>query len=378
MSEPVRIDYLMILRKIVIFLLLILPFFAVPAGSSPFELPKVIIFSIASGIIMILFILKRDKQVSIRDLSGYIPHFIIATVTFYHLIFIRTDISIWGNSYRLQGIFLLWNLIIFSVLSAKIKTDDILPYPVFFLILLHLLFSIVIATGSSGRAIGTVGEPNALAATMLFLWPILILSNKTVNWQKMLGSAIILLIVLLTGSRSGIITMAEQAIFLLTYRTTGSIVKSLFIPSIIVIISLFIPFSGKNYIYQDRSEIWQIAWYAGWQNPVSGRGFGNTEIILHKSAQQFNKTSQFLYIDSSHNIFLDWWVQGGIIGTGILIFLVLRTFYFFIQNGKTLEIALLLGIIGPLLFNPGNISMLINLWWIIGQGLIQNNRKQII
>jgi O-antigen ligase len=139
---------------------------------------------------------------------------------------------------------------------------------------------------------------------------------------------------------------------------------------IAILFSYSTPFLGPRTEYEDRGEIWKSAAYAGLANPIVGVGFGNAEYEYHRANAALHNKLTGYYVDNAHNIFLDWFVQAGIIGVGILLFLLVNTFSAFIQKEQSRNIILLLGLITALSFNPASIVSLIGLWWLIGKGIM--------
>jgi len=152
------------------------------------------------------------------------------------------------------------------------------------------------------------------------------------------------------------------------YKYKVSPAKIFFVCAICYLASYAFPFFEHN-PYENRVEVWQSAVFAGFSNPFLGNGFGNTEIALHTAAAHLGLPIQYYYVDSSHNLFLDWWVQGGIIGLSVLLGLVYLTFKKFIKEDNIRELVLALGIVTALSFNPASIAGLVGFWWLIGQGL---------
>ncbi len=98
--------------------------------------------------------------------------------------------------------------------------------------------------------------------------------------------------------------------------------------------------------------------------------------MLSASSTVNNHLQQYT-IDSTHNIFLDYWVQGGIIGVMLFGTVLFTAFYKFIKNNKKFEITILFGLLTVFSFNPLSVASLIALWWVLGQAFIvdSNHRK---
>ncbi|MBA3724801.1 MAG: O-antigen ligase family protein [Candidatus Levybacteria bacterium] len=289
-----------------------------------------------------------------------------------------TTTTFFGNEFRLQGVFLLWMLLAWAVLSSRIQLDKILhPLFIFGCLFAELLFALLIDGEGATRAIGTIGEPNALAAAVLFIWPFLYFTKKKVpSWMKYGALAMVFLIIFISGSRSGMIAFMLQLIFLLLSRTSLATAKSVLISVLLLLFTYGLPFLPQSNLYEQRSEIWHAAVIAGGDSPVVGNGFGNTDGVLQDVVNSLNTNLRGSYIDSSHNIFLDWWVQGGMIGLIAFVFLIGRTLFNFIKEKNVQNLILLLGLIATLSFNPASVVALIALWWLIGQGLIGDGQKE--
>jgi O-antigen ligase len=177
------------------------------------------------------------------------------------------------------------------------------------------------------------------------------------------------LIVYMSGSRSGMIAFVLQMVFVLLRMVNMSFAKAVVVSLILLILTYSLPFLPQGSLYEQRSEIWQAAYIAGSENPILGNGFGNTEVALQKAINGFDNNLRGSFVDSSHNIFLDWWVQGGIVGLGLFSFLIITAFISFIKRQKTMKLVLLLGLLAALSFNPASVVSLVVLWWLIGKGI---------
>lgn len=370
---------------IISFLLFFLPFVIFPFGTSFFESPKILIFEFAIIFLISISILKSKFSFSIKN---YLPLLLIFLLTILHLLFLKTNISFFGNAFRMQGVFLIWNLLAFAYFSSQINIK-IFP-KIFYLISFTALFlaTIFLGKNDADRSIGPLGEPNSLAATVLFLFPFIYFSQafiklRKINIIKLLGIIGTFTIVFLSGSRSGFIGFFIQLVFIallyfVNHRTNPPVSQAR-VPSKIVLISFFfmslslaLPFFEEGEIYENRSDIWKTSFIAGLKSPIVGGGFGNTELILNQTAIETSSNTQMQYVDSAHNILLDWWIQAGIIGLGALVYLIFNSFKKFVKTGNIILSTALLGMFTAMLFNPMSIVLLIYFWFILGQGLKEN------
>ena len=356
------------------FLLFVLPLIVLPFGVSYFETPKIILAEILIEILFIFFIFGK---IDLKKNINKVPYYLLVGIfllTLLDLVLFRTSISLFGNVFRLQGIFVLWHLLIFSFISSQFDFKTVPKYipSIAFGLLVFGGFSF--GTNQAGRAVGTIGEPNALSATVLFIWPFvyfLSLNKPTIN--KMLKILLLVLVsslIFLTGSRSGLIGFSIQLIFisLLKYFKL-SFKKASIIAFLLILTSLSLPFFERGGIYENRKDVWVTAFFTGLRNPVLGTGFGNIEKDLPETARQISNNSRFQYVDSSHNVLLDWWVQGGLVGLSIFCLLIFFSFTNFLKNSKIPETTLFLGVFSAMLFNPASIVTLVAFWFLVGQGL---------
>lgn len=263
---------------------------------------------------------------------------------------------------------MLWHLIALSLVGSRLDVSQLpkvlFPVCLFFL----LLSSFLVEPDTNGRAIGTLGEANALASSAIFYWP-LALVLKLKDRDKILKSGILftaLIIILLSGSRSGMLAFLIQIIFILICKWLG-LKKAVILSFLFILFSLTLPFIQGGGWFENRAEIWQTAIFAG-SGEILGNAFGNIEQALFEASEKLNNNVRFQAVDSAHNFLLDFWVQGGIIGLSVVVLLIFLSLRRLIKNKKTLELAAFLGLITVLLFNPASVATLVVFWFLIGQG----------
>lgn len=354
---------------LVTFLLFGLPLVVLPLGSSYFEVPKVILAEVIIEALLLMSLIRRGHGIFNKSyLAKYLPVIVILGLSVLGLVIYFTPTSFFGNIFRLQGVFLIWHLLIFSILISSIREFHI-PKIIPIMSLALLFLSIFIIGGNEeGRGVGTLGEPNALAAAAVFIFPFVVFSQvrlySSVGWILTPG------IVFLSGSRSGLLAFSLQLVFIILVRVVKlSVTKAVTVCLLLFVLTFVLPFVEGGGWFENRSEIWQTAFISGLNNPLIGSGFGNIEHALKLTSRELNNNVQYQYIDSSHNILLDWWVQTGLIGLGCLIFLVYKLMKNLTIKASTLEITSLLGIVLMLSFNPVSVVNLIAFWWLLGQGL---------
>lgn len=357
---------------LIAFVLFILPLIYIPFIPLGFETPKVIIFETLVELICITMIMQNKLS---RPTSRFFVVCFAGVIllSFYSLLFHFSSTSLFQNPIRMQGIFLLWHFVFWAYFSAYIVP----PVSFSFLPLISLgvlfLSALFLHEPVSYRSVGLLGEPNALASVAVFLFPWILFSKSVFTKKKnilFLGFAIIstLGIVFLSGSRSGLVAIGiEMIVWILTKNKLFTPKIILMIGVSIIVLSLLLPFNKQQSSWEDRGTIWKIAIQAGALHPFLGWGFGNITQALHQTASNVQSPLTYVYVDSSHNIFLDWWIQGGIVGFGILVSFIIYAFKSFLQKNDGFGITLLLGLITVVSFNPASIATLVAFWWLIGR-----------
>lgn len=333
-----------------------------------------VVFEIAIQLsVAILILTKRAvfRKISISLLSVIT---LIGLISVYHLLFSSSDLSLFGNPIRFQGTFLLWHLMAFSLISCAVvikKIPSILPIFAAFLLLASAL---VLNTNINGRSVGTLGEPNALAATAIFIWPFIFFAQKLAAKLSILAklAAIIFAveIIYISQSKSALVALLIQLILLVLIKFLKlSNARAVAIALILLFLSYTLPFFDKSKIFENRQEVWQVSLKTALEKPVLGWGFGNVEYALEKTAKSFNyNLIRYQYVDSAHNFLLDWWIQAGFVGLLAIIYLVLKSFFNLAEQNNQKELLAFLGIIAVMSFNPASIATLAVFWWLIGKG----------
>ncbi|OGF31343.1 hypothetical protein A2223_03385 [Candidatus Falkowbacteria bacterium RIFOXYA2_FULL_35_8] len=137
------------------------------------------------------------------------------------------------------------------------------------------------------------GNQNAIAEIMVITLPIaLIILSKIKNYRLqsslVILSGFLLLVLLLTFSRSGYLALLLQLIILIVFRFKKQLAKSLLVPLIILFMALpaLFYFSVWQEIDWVRSSntsrlaLTEIAWDAFLQHPIIGNGAGSFQSIV--------------------------------------------------------------------------------------------------
>lgn len=299
---------------LVYFLLFFLFLIVIPIGISPFETPKVILAEITIEILLLIKIIQFKKPNLKKLIDPQVVFIALLFLLSFDQRFLFNPVgSFFGNAFRLQGVFLFWHLLVFSIISKGILIDQKIRSLVPFSFVCLLMGTVILGVNNNNRAFGTLGEPNALATTAVFFFPFVFLDYR--NLVKIISFIVTLVIILLSGSRAGLIALIIESVFLLLI--TGfkfPIKKAVLISFCLIFLTLLLPFVQNYSWFENRSLVWQSAFQAGLQSPILGHGFGNIQNPIHEIAVRLKNTVQYQIVDSSHNFLLDFWIQGGLVG----------------------------------------------------------------
>lgn len=356
----------------VVLLLFILPLIVFQFGISPYETPKIFVAQLIVFIFAIYSILtQKDFFAFPKDKVIFYALVGVCILLLIQIVVFRESSVVFGDVYRFQGLFFMFTMLIFSYVSARTRLT-INPLYIFSLLVVHLILAFFLGTNEAHRSFGTLGEPNSLASYSLFLWPFILFDKKRLHKVFQFSTIFIVIgILYISGSRSALFALLAQSTYLgLLYK---NIPQRLSVVAAVVVLSLSLlsPFFVQTY-YENRADIWKGAFQAGITHPIIGSGFGNIHSAISHTRPYKITTLQNRIVDSAHNIFLDWWVQGGIVGFLLLVTMLTRTFIIFVKQKNKLYITLLVGLLGTFLFNPMSVSLHLCLWFLIGQALSKN------
>lgn len=361
---------------VILLLLFVLPFVVFPIGVSAYEIPKIFLAELLIELAVVITIWKGFKVRFDTKNVLYILLIALTILAILHLALYPTNRTFFGNIYRFQGVLLLLHLVALTFVSSYTHVSRFF-IPSFLALVFLCVTALFFPMTIDGRAVGTLGEPNSLAALVLFIWPIVAFTCPFIKWKRFFQICCFLaatLILALSGSRSGWLGLTFQLVFLVSSKRLSLRVSTL-LCSILLGASFMLPFREDVSMLDSRKDIWMTAIHAGFSNPILGGGFGNTEFQLSQSAVKLSNSLRFNYVDSSHNIFLDWWVQGGIVGLLLFVSLIVLTIYRFVVERKILYIMLFIGLLACLSFNPASIVTLIAFWWLVGQARLFHSRQ---
>lgn len=360
-----------------IFLIAGLSFVVLPFGSSWHEIPKVFV---AWGTI-VMIVSGYFWQIQRPLIFPFIMKIVTAGILIlclFSLLFLRTPTTLFGNAFRLQGIVMqLMLLLSFIVLPQTIRRKEIQRYIPFSLVVL-LITTIIGISDSSGRSVGPVGEANSLGAIAVFLWSLTTWQERHSTKQTTLWwiySLCMVIIVFLSGSRSSLIGLIGAGILYASSSRIG-LTKASSLAALCLVISLIFPFFQQPQVFDSRTEIWNTALEAGTQRPLFGWGIGNVEQGLASGAKKLENPLRFQYVDSSHNVFLDWWVQGGTVGVTLFSMCVGYAFIGLVRKKERALLMALVGLVAVMLFNPVSVAVLVPFWWLLGVGCVASGSKR--
>ncbi|CAN5198469.1 hypothetical protein BH11PAT1_BH11PAT1_7040 [soil metagenome] len=355
-------------------ILFLLPLVALPFFSLGFETPKVLLFESCVIFFFAYGFVKNNLHFS-TPLRIFLLGGVILSIT--TLVFSYSSTVLFNNPIRMQGLFLQGIFFLWVIISvASSLTFRFLPFVSLGILSLSSIFLVDLTTG---RAVGLLGEPNSLGgvAVILFVCAFFALSKQKGKWlYQSAGAICCLLTIFLSGSRSALLAflLACLLIFVMVFKKTAYRAAT-GISLLFLCLTLSLPFFNTNDSWENRIQVWQTALVAGWSRPVFGNGIGNTTASLKLASQRLQNPIQYQYVDSSHNIMLDWWVQGGVLGLGILLYAFVISFQTFIQKQMLREFILLWTLIIILSFNPVSVSILAIFWWCIGRGFSQKTER---
>lgn len=262
-------------------------------------------------------ILLRGKHPKLSSVDGI--YFIWILILFFaSLIGIHPLDSMIGGSIRGQGIIFFMGLWIFGF-TVRLFSNGSKTLLLKSLALSNFIESIIVILQYKsgwlvgGRAIGTIGEPNSLAAFLILssLGGLLIKNLKI----RILFYLITLVAIVMTGSVTGLASFLTLASVYLILKLNGG-AKFLAFSFLFLAISLVLvgTFEYKNKTIDDRSLIWLVAIKAMSERPLIGYGAESGEAVFNTSFIKWQSALDGLTIDRAHNLILDLLMWAGIPG----------------------------------------------------------------
>ncbi|MFA5932469.1 MAG: O-antigen ligase family protein [Microgenomates group bacterium] len=361
----------MIIQPLLYFLLFGLMLFIIPFSISPYEVPKVItaiLFIIIIGSITIF----QNFHNLINFKNKYFLIFLYLILSTLYFLLIDPSL-IWGNETRPQGTLIYLSLFLLFLAAKKLPFDlKLVSKITSFTLPVLLLFTLIIGPRASFRFIGPLGEANALGTAVLFLFPFTsLIKNQKLKYLGIFCAAIL---ILMCGSRIALLAFVLETLIIYFRKFRLIFIPGIIVTALIFIFALIFPFLPRqipdnlSLRFESRTDIWTVSYQAGFDSPILGQGFGSMEDSINKKAWETKNFIRFQAVDSAHNLFLNWWIMGGLVGVLIitsLITIALRNFYL---QKNWIFLSILIGLLTVQLFNPVSIVSLVQFWWILGMG----------
>lgn len=364
-------------------ILFLVPLIVIPGISLRFEPPKVLLAEFLIEVLVVYvittgkFSLKKASKVLVGIVGG------LFLLSLFHLIISPTQQNLFGNIFRLQGTILFWHFLALVLVTQNtyFKLKERYIYLSAFIAV--CLGSLVFGVNRAGRLIGSLGEPNALGAVIILIFPFVFLSFKNI-WVRLSVLISAIGVINYSESKSALVALVLELLFLGIIKIfKGKYLVATISCLIILGFSLTLPILERDYFLknntdpfdfrlEDRAEIWQIALNAGLHSPIFGSGIDSIQSQIHETAQDLNLNSQYSIIDSSHNLLLDYWIWGGFIGLFSISSLIVLTLKNLIKQKALFETTIFIGLLSVLLFNPTTVTILIAFWWIIGRSFAKS------
>ncbi|WP_435353773.1 O-antigen ligase family protein [Emticicia sp. SJ17W-69] len=326
-----------------LFLILLIPLIFDRAGFYGYVVPKALLFQVSVLLCAITYLLsdKKSWTFSYNNLSLSIA--IFGTITLIiNLLSYDSLFSIGATFERMEGAINTILLCLFFFLLAAILRNETNQKYVFMMMLIVAfavaIFGILSGEKFAGRLISTIGNPAFLCfylANHLFLIAIFYLKYKPQHkWILLIGIIVLIWAIFQTLTRTFYMAILLSAIAMLILYIYNLIKKEKRVKTLIIstltlffctIIFYFI--SQNTWVQKNlpigrltnistldsRFLVWKIAfegfadrWFLGW----------GQENFTYVYAKFFNAklAEDGVWYDRSHNVFLDWFVAGGLLG----------------------------------------------------------------
>ena len=126
-------------QAIILALLFFLPYVVLPIGITPFETPKVFIAELLIAALVIAKTTSSPFKILLRKNIFSFLFLFLLLFSLFHYILQPTGIAFFGNQFRMQGVFLLWFLIIFAYFSGGVTFRRIPVWVITTLLIFHLI-----------------------------------------------------------------------------------------------------------------------------------------------------------------------------------------------------------------------------------------------
>lgn len=352
------------------FLLLGLIFVIMPFGDNQFELPKVLA-AIVSLTLLFLLTLPRLFAKPWKINLRIICFIVLIAIALFHLFFpTYPDNLLLGNTWRPHGTILYLNLFLLFFIAPKLPFNKATVAKFSLCSLPVLLVStLLIGSKNSWRFIGPLGESTALGSVVLFLFPFTALLQRKYQISSLILSFVL---ILLSGSRMALVGLLAEIILLYLPHHKKLFKTGLVGLGTLLIFSLITPFLPRQlpaeYFlrFENRNEIWAVSYSAAFKSPLLGNGFGSVQDVIREQAWKDNNFIRFQSVDHAHNLFLNWWLMSGAVGTLILLVIIITSLKNLIASRSQILLSILIGLLIIQSFNPVSVVSLVHFWWLLG------------
>ncbi|MBP9759222.1 O-antigen ligase family protein [Candidatus Dojkabacteria bacterium] len=360
-----------------------------------YELPKLLFFKIVVEL-WIIYLLIFDKGflnagwTFIRN--NYV--YILLVLAFLIIEYFNSGnriAFIQGTYYKNFGLFTILHIIAFSVLVRKTikeygeefinKISVLFGFGVIlmFLFTIYQSFLTQILSITEGRWVGTFGQPNFLAAFILFTLPFLVENKdnmKSTKHKIFYCSSIIFSLIIIYFSQSrvvlvmGLLYLLYKLISylkitgLFRFRSLVFIFLSSFMFLFLLINSRIVKVGLEE---EFRFTIWNASFQIIKEYPITGVGLDN---IVYYLPEALNKVGVdgYTLVDRSHNEIIDWFIYIGVPGTFFLIYTIyryVRRFNFeFYDSASKIYKAVIISLLFWLCYSMVNNNGIWNYIWI--------------
>jgi O-antigen ligase len=198
-----------------------------------------------------------------------------------------------------------------------------------------------LAAQVDGRLSGGLGDPNYLAAAIV---PVIALTvglaintrQRGLRWAMIAVNGFLLFSLLATGSRGGLVAATVAAIAAITISRSTRVRLGGIIATVVAILGLwFVANSSDTWgrikdfdsSGTGRVELWTVAWRMGEDHPLIGVGVNN---FLSQSVNYVRQPGQLQEVHLiseqphvAHNIYLQQFAETGLVGLGLLVYVLI-------------------------------------------------------
>ncbi len=360
----------------VLFIVLMVPVIFFTKTNDVFEINKMYVFRVITSFAVFMYLIAAlyEKKLAFMKTALDFPILALAVSSVLSTIFtINHNVSIFGVYEDYEGILTVINYLLFYYVVVIYgagkhftgKVIGIIAIATFVVALYGIAQNFHVdfvkwnpETYNPGRFFSTLGNPNFLAAYLVETIPILfilffVLTNKTRKITVLFVLLMAVLVLFLTKSRAGYLSMAITVLFITAYTVYDSRKeeselfshnKPWFIAFAVIII-LILLFSAKVHeafgdvatrisrIFIEgidktpRTHIFKSALKMFMDNPVLGKGLDSFQVAFpyYRTAEywrlEWNGTPE-----KTHNIFLQYLATQGIVGLSSYILLIIAFF----------------------------------------------------